>query len=429
MEGRFAPPQLRGELPYRSLLESSRTVLAAIINLDGQIVYANPACGAVLGYDREELLGRPAGELIPHALVADAIHAFESVRQGEARIERLTLVRRSDGTHIQLCFDLAPVLGDRGEVEWVSLTAHAMGDQPRRGGDQATGEARLIERLPGAVYVAEPGEHGRWLYVSPQIEPLLGYSREEWQARPELWAARLHPDDRDRVLEEEEHDAVRGSPIATEYRMVRRDGTVIWVADSAVMRGAPNEPRIYDGLLVDITERKQSGAALEFLAEHDALTGLVNRRRFMAELDTELRRKRRYNQPASVLMMDLDDLKTVNDSLGHQAGDELIRAVADVLEGRLRESDTVARLGGDEFAALLRGADLTEATTVAEQLVEAIRARVRFLAVGISTPGISIGVAELQRRFENAEDVLAQADRAMYQAKRRGGGAVEKTVA
>ena len=113
-----------------------------------------------------------------------------------------------------------------------------------------------------------------------------------------------------------------------------------------------------DGLLIDITDRKAAETRLQHLADHDALTGLLNRRRFVEELELEIAVVRRGMRSSSAIVIDVDGFKHVNDSLGHQAGDELLRAIAAVLAERLRASDAVARLGGDEFACLLRGTQL-----------------------------------------------------------------------
>ena len=241
---------------------------------------------------------------------------------------------------------------------------------------------------------------------------------------------RVHPDDLAAVLAEEEED-MNGTSTSfeSEYRMLTRDGRIVWVRDEAVLRrDAEGRPR-YDGLLIDVTDRKRIESQLQFFAEHDHLTGLRNRRRFLDELDLEIRRGRRHDEPVSVLMLDLDKLKDVNDTLGHSAGDSLIRATAEALRSRLRESDTVARLGGDEFAILARGAGAVEAAEIAEDLVVAIREASASLAPALEPTGASVGVAELRRRFTTPDQALAAADAAMYEAKRRGGGRVAMQAA
>jgi PAS domain S-box-containing protein len=130
---------------------------------------------------------------------------------------------------------------------------------------QAEAEYRtLVERVPAVVYTANYGVLGEWPYVSPRIEEMLGYTPEEWVARPGLWAESLHPEDRDRVLEEEDQSLRTGAPIACEYRMLTRDGRVVWVRDeAAVARDAGGSPRSLQGFMYDITQRKRAEEDLE----------------------------------------------------------------------------------------------------------------------------------------------------------------------
>jgi diguanylate cyclase (GGDEF)-like protein/PAS domain S-box-containing protein len=164
----------------------------------------------------------------------------------------------------------------------------------------------------------------------------------------------------------------------------------------------------------DITDRKTREHRLKQWASRDGLTGVWNRDRLLEELDRFLaERRRRDDRSGSLLYVDLDGFKAVNDLEGHAAGDEVLRAVAQAIEGRVRYSDTVARIGGDEFAVLLPGTTAVQAQRVAEK-IEAAVAAVWTNARG----GASVGVIELSRGAGSAADALAQADRAMYEVKR-----------
>jgi diguanylate cyclase (GGDEF)-like protein/PAS domain S-box-containing protein len=430
MERRASAPTTAEGIPYGEILEASTAVLIALIGIDGRIAYVNAASRWLLGYEPEELVGLPGDELIPTGLAEDANAMFLRAREGQTRLKQRILIRRADGTHAHLHCDLTPMTDDDGEITGVVAAAHEIeGDGrsavPSGADERPRGGEELIERLPAVVYVAEPGERGRWRYVSPQIEAFMGYSPEEWIADSGLWADRVHPDDRARVFEEEDRDVARSAPVATEYRLITRDGRIVWVRDEAVLRLDADGVRYYDGLLIDITERKQFESELQFFADHDSLTGLCNRRRFLAELEVEVRRRRRDDDPATIVMLDVDGLKQVNDSLGHHVGDQLLRAAADAMTKRLRESDTVARIGGDEFAALLRGANQVQAAGIAGELVNLISARAGELAPSHAGMGASAGVAQIRGRFRSPERLLAQADAAMYEAKRKGGGRVQ----
>ncbi len=170
----------------------------------------------------------------------------------------------------------------------------------------------------------------------------------------------------------------------------------------------------------DETERKRFEAQLRYLADHDPLTDLLNRRRFEVELERQVADGRRYGLSGAVLMLDLDGFKYVNDTLGHHAGDGLIRSIAGLLRARLRETDVVARLGGDEFAILLPQADAEQAEIVANDLVKIIQQHTLEAGERKMRVTVSIGIALLDQPELTAWEWLVRADITMYRAKESG---------
>jgi diguanylate cyclase (GGDEF)-like protein len=195
-----------------------------------------------------------------------------------------------------------------------------------------------------------------------------------------------------------------------------RTGRADPAVDAALAKLAPEDRAVVRGAL---ERAEKTEAELRFLADHDPLTGLLNRRRFRAELDQYVSFTARYGGRGAVMAIDIDGLKEVNDKLGHQAGDRLIRRVSEIMRERVRATDLVARLSGDEFAVLMPQTD----TAGALQLAEDLRAQV---AEGfppnseIGTASISVGVTMFDGQQSASEAVLLAADQAMYQAKGEG---------
>jgi diguanylate cyclase (GGDEF)-like protein/PAS domain S-box-containing protein len=297
---------------------------------------------------------------------------------------------------------------------------------------QADSDSRyrvLVESVPAAVYIDVADDDfaagGRVSYMSPQIERILGYTPEAFMDDPELWPALIHPSDVDRtVAAYNEHWATK-RPLRADYRMMARDGSVVWLHDEAF--SMPAEPstgrRVSQGLLVNTTDQKRLEERLLHDALHDPLTGLANRVLFRDHVDRALAgRRRRRRGKVAVLFLDLDNFKVVNDSLGHQAGDRLLIEVARRLEATVRASDTAARQGGDEFTILLdrvRGVD--EATATAERIAVELSRPIALDGRSIVV-NVSIGIALADARVLNADDLLAHADAAMYEAKGDGRG-------
>jgi diguanylate cyclase (GGDEF)-like protein/PAS domain S-box-containing protein len=170
----------------------------------------------------------------------------------------------------------------------------------------------------------------------------------------------------------------------------------------------------------DVTERKRFEAQLQYLADHDPVTGLFNRRRFEQELARQLSHARRYGTSGAVLALDLDNFKYVNDTMGHKAGDEVIASVARNVRERVRDGDTLARLGGDEFAVLLPDANLEQAQSVARAIIEAVRSQAVTAGGQQLRVTTSVGITTFGNREVDGEGLLVEADLAMYDAKSAG---------
>ena len=279
----------------------------------------------------------------------------------------------------------------------------------------------LVEQLPAATYIDGANAARFSVYTSPQMEEMLGYAPQEWREDPDLWTKVIHPGDRERVLAEVRRTSETEDPFEIEYRMISRDGRVVWVRDEAVLlRDEGGEPRFRQGVIFDMTEQRNLEERLSYHAFHDALTGIPNRTLFTNRLDHALAREDRREDSMAVLFLDLDNFKVINDSLGHEVGDRLLVAVAERLASSLRPGDTVARHGGDEFTILLEGVEGDwEAAVTASRLEDELRAPFDVDGHEIFITA-SIGVVPQISYGNEAQELLRDADLAMYRAKENG---------
>jgi PAS domain S-box-containing protein len=289
-----------------------------------------------------------------------------------------------------------------------------------------------------ADMIALVGSDGRRLYNSPAYEKVLGYSPEDLKSTSSF--EQIHPDDRPRVLKAAENARLTGHGERLEYRIRHKDGS--WRTLESTASPIRNAKGQTDKLVIvnrDITERKRAEELLAHNAFHDGLTNLPNRALFLDRLQHALTLSKRHsNYKFAVLLIDIDEFKVVNDSLGHTAGDELLIKIGQRLKEAVRRADTVsrprnsgvpdkpinddtlARLGGDEFTILLDDIrDPIEAVRVADRVQTELATPfvVNGQEIVISA---SIGITASTSPHTHAEDLLRDADIAMYRAKRAG---------
>jgi len=538
------------EQRFRALLDNSYDVIT-VLDSHGSILYQSPSVRRVLGDDPEEKIGKSVFE-------PGRVHRedLEKVRQAFAEVMANPGVprtvdyrtRHADGSWRYIDSVAVNLLNDPS-VAGVVVNYRDVTERKEAEGRIREAEERyrtLVETVPAVTYTdrAVGSYPDLAVYTSPQIEELVGYSVQEW-LDPErvLWEERLHPEDRTWVLTAEERSRASGEPFSEEYRLLAKDGSVVWVRDEAVLlRNEAGEPLYWQGVLVDVTDRKEAEEALreseerlcrladaalegilvtdegvilqanraltdmlgyeasdvvgrsavEFIAPeyrelvrqkiasgneepyeiigvskdgtlldlevrgraysyqgrkvrvtavrditerkkvekrlehqafHDALTDLPNRQLLLDRLGHALQRtRRRRGRRVAALLMDLDNFKSINDSLGHEVGDLLLVVVAERLKRLLRPEDTLARFGGDEFVVLLEhveGADVP--VRVAERIIEELRDPFVLEGREVYTRA-SIGIAIGEARTKDPDDLLRNADTAMYLAKDEGSG-------
>lgn len=261
------------------------------------------------------------------------------------------------------------------------------------------------------------------IYYSPRWKSMLGYQERDIQDQPEEWFNRIHPEDIYKVRASlAAHYQGREQHFESEYRIQHKEKNYLWVLTRGlVVRDANGKPTRMAGSQTDTTSRKNAEERLQFNAFHDDLTGLPNRALFMDRLSQALeRKKRRQDYKFAVLFMDLDHFKVINDSLGHTIGDKLLIACARIQEGNIRSIDTVSRLGGDEFVILLDDIrDVNYAQEVAERIQKGFNTPIHLDGHNVVISA-SIGIVPSTLDHDNPDDILRDADTAMYRAKNLG---------
>ena len=408
----------------------------AAIGPDGVILEANPAFGRLMRAAPAELAGRsllaltvPAGPSSGSSLAA----ILDRIGAGADRIDPVEeRYRALDGSDVWVQQTVGVYRDPDGTT--TTIAVQVVDITPAR--TALLAQARqtrfldaTMENLDSAVIACDAG--GRMILMNRPARELLQVPAAPWLP-PDDWSALqvLLAGDGRTPLEPDELPLVR----ALRGADVRNSEVVVGTPDGGRRTLLINGRQIRDGdgtgpvlgavvCMTDITDRREAEAALVRQGLHDPLTDLANRALLRDRLTQAIARQDRQPDPFALLLLDLDGFKLVNDSLGHQAGDEVLVAIAHRFRGCLRASDTIARLGGDEFAVLLENTTGPEAVSVAEQLLTTLRRPIRVEQHAIN-PDASVGIA-LSTGRDTAESMLRNADLAMYAAKDAGKGVIE----
>lgn len=422
-EARRARAELEAsEARYRSLFEESRQAIY-VSTPEGRLLDINPAAMALFEIPPDRVGSINTSELYQDA---EARQAFKEAMAREGGVTAYPVALRSLSGRTMECLLTSTARRDsdgnvvayQGIVEDVTERLRA-----ERALQESERKFRsLIEGASDTITIVD--RDGVITYESPSLERVLGWRPEELIGRSVFDF--VHEADRADALLAFGRVVDDGSEaIRAEVRFLHKDGA--WRTLEAVARNLLDEPGV-QGIIVnarDVTERKEAEDRLLFDAFHDKLTGLPNRALFMDRVGHLIQRGSRSDAaPFAVLFLDMDRFKVVNDSLGHMVGDQLLMAVARRLSRSLRPGDTVARLGGDEFTMLLDGATLEDARRVARRIEEDFSAPFQIGEHELFTT-VSVGIAVGDPRYAHPEEMLRDADVAMYRAKEGGRARVE----
>jgi diguanylate cyclase (GGDEF)-like protein/PAS domain S-box-containing protein len=388
---------------------------------EGHMLYLNERLG--------EMTGLPAGAA-GDATIAASVHPDDLEVVSEAWWQAVATgfdfdldyrYVRPDGS---VCWAIghASAIGDgEGGVSGFLGTVQDVTELRQREAALREAEERFRHAFDHALIgVALVSPDGEWLRVNRRMCAMTGY--DEDQLLEMTFQELTHPDDLQSDLTQlEQLLAGEIAGYEMQKRYFRADGETIWVLLSvSLVRGEDDEPLYFVSQIQDITERHREERELRRMADTDPLTGLANRRRFADDLAREVARTEREGSDLALLLLDIDGFKGINDTLGHRAGDELLRRIADTLTAQMHGTGIVGRLGGDEFAVLLPDVDRATARKIAEVVLGSIRAEPLKLDGVELRPTVSIGVAMAGDVSGAEKTLLAGADLAMYEAKAAG---------
>ena len=393
-------------------------------DLDGVITLWNPAAENVFGWKAEEVLGTTT-TIVPEDLRIDTIALRGQVQLGKMLALEETRRIRKDGVVLDVSLSVAPIRDGKQEI--VGTMGLIADISRRKQAEDALRESEAQLRL--AMEVANMGS---WYWnvgtgtitYSDGFGPLFGLKRGTFFPDQTEFMKAIHPDDRSATETAILRATASEDSIDMECRVVWPDQSTHWLAvKGQATRGASGHAERIVGVTTDITTRKLAEQRIAFLAHHDALTGLPNRLLLHDRIGQAIARSDRNNTRAAVLFIDLDHFKNINDSLGHQLGDQLLQMAATRIQKCLREVDTVSRLGGDEFVIVIPeladGSAGSHLSAVAIKLLDTLTTNFQLQSHDLHISA-SIGISIYPTDGDSVETLMRNADTAMYHAKESG---------
>ncbi len=409
--------ELRAQQRDYQVMFDSVHAMVWYVDTAGRVLRANHRAEEFTGMPLAEMVGRPLGALLPPSIAASYLADIDrAARDGEEFVGGIDSVSLGGGPLLWFESDKIPFRDEEGQVVGVTLFVT---DVTERKNIETTLRklSRAVEQSASAVCIMD--REGAIEYVNPRFSEVTGYPASAVVGHN---ADMLYPQGPPATAYGEMRQAVlAGREWRGELQHRRASGERLWsMLSVSPVRGEDGEIQHIVAVSEDITEQKQLHQRMERLAFYDSLTGLANRRLFRDRLRQALKESRRAGNSLALMFLDLDKFKRINDTLGHEAGDTLLRSAGRRLEGAVREQDTVARLGGDEFTVLLPDIqDAHNAATVAHKILQTLERPLDVSGhemVVTSSIGISLAPAD----GGDAETLMRNADMAMYRAKELG---------
>jgi diguanylate cyclase (GGDEF)-like protein/PAS domain S-box-containing protein len=394
-----------------------------LISPEGKFIWMNRGGERVTGYTVDELMALGSPVAIMHEDDKEQVRDIIRKRQhDDSLLEYQARIRRKDGEMrwIQVeavgAFDAdGEQVGFRSSVRDITELKELQAEVKKQ-----TEELRIITDFSQAWETWFDND-GSLRWVSPSVERITGYRPDECYAMEGFPVPTIHPDDREKISKGLKAAAVKETYKEIEFRQLHKDGSIRWCAvESRPAFDANGKPVGFRSSVRDISRQKALQQELERIATTDSLTGIMNRRQFFHLGDAEIYRASRYRTPMSVVMLDVDHFKKINDTHGHGVGDECLKALAKCVTSTIRRSDFFARLGGEEFAILMPETGIEDAAALAERVRLAVQKINVPLPAGRCHFTISAGVSVHEPGTTDLSQLLQNADEALYEAKDAG---------
>ena len=418
---RQAEKKLHSQKSFADQLIDVAPEAIAIIDLDDRVIRINEEFCRLFQYTEKGCIGRRMDELIvPEHLKAEGL-SLSARAMGGACFEVETQRMRKDGTLVDVSVLAKPIATEKDEpaiyVIYRDISARKQTQEALEKSEER--HRTVLEAAPDPVIVRDMP--GRVIYLNPAFTRVFGWSLDECQNRSIDFVPQENQPETQLFLEQIRQGA---SFSGVETRRFTKSGQVVDVSISgAVFFDTEGNPEGYVNTLQDISERRKKDEELRYVAYHDILTGLPNRKSFYMCIDDLLQHSSRRNSDRAwaLMFLDLDKFKQVNDALGHDTGDHLLKNVAERLKECLRETDHLFRLGGDEFTIILTNLSHDiDVARVARKIKQTLTRSFRFNGQEIFT-STSIGISVFPNDGWEVEGLVKSADMAMYAAKENGG--------
>ncbi|HNB50686.1 MAG TPA: PAS domain S-box protein [Anaerolineales bacterium] len=406
-------------LKYRAFFENSNDAII-LISWDRKIIELNQQTEELTGFSAEELVGESVNKLVIPEEWQDAAEKHQLLSSGVQIPVYERWIRRKDGTRFPVEINLFPVKDAEGQVLYLQSISRDI--SKRKAAENALLESErryraLFEQSLDTILLTDL--KGYIINANPSATLMLGYPYEELKGMHiSMLSAPAQKDDTEARLEL----LLQGGSLSPYERIARRkDGTLFPVEVRVVLvRDEQGNPLYFQSTSHNITERKNIEKQLHHLATHDSLTGLPNRVLFFERLAQALERARQNRTKVAILFMDLDGFKEVNDTFGHAMGDQLLQAIAQRLEMRFRDVDTLARMGGDEFTLIFEEiVSLEQAIHLSERVLALMEMPFGVRGETLQI-GASLGLSLFPDDGAEVEQLVSDADNAMYAAKHAG---------